>query len=82
MRVLLQVSERRQALVMISLHELNLAALYTKDTLLLAHGMLIERGTTSDVITPANLERAFCALPLMVCHPHSDRMQHLPRAPD
>jgi iron complex transport system ATP-binding protein len=82
MSVLKSVCQRREALMIISLHELNLASLYTDVSLLLARGELIQRDHTSQVLTQAQLAQAFGASPLMVNHPHSERTQHLPRSPD
>lgn len=80
MHILTSVCSRRKALMVLSLHEINLAAIYTDTSLLLARGEVIEYGETAEVLTQPCLARVFGVQPLTVAHPHIDRLQRLPHA--
>ena len=75
MRLLTLVCTRRQALMVLSLHDINLAAIYTNISLLLARGRVIGHGETAEVLTQPYLTRTFGAPPLTVTHPHVNRIQ-------
>jgi iron complex transport system ATP-binding protein len=81
MQLLAEVSARRAALVIISLHELNLAWLYAQETLLLSRGQVISAGETHLALNSEQITKAFGISPLLMTHPHCDINQHLPQAP-
>ena len=73
---LLRRLNREQALtVMCISHDLNTAALYADELLLLADGQLLAQGPPDDIITEANIRRAYGATTIVQRSPAGDRPQ-------
>jgi len=51
------------------LHDLNLAALYAREMVLLTSGRILAKGTPADVLTPANLRKAYGPGVALARHP-------------
>jgi iron complex transport system ATP-binding protein len=79
MELLSEVSERRGAIVIISLHNLNLAWLFARRSALLARGALVAEGETSATLCAEVLSVSFGARPLLVEHPKELVQQRLPQ---
>jgi iron complex transport system ATP-binding protein len=65
--------ERRVAIV-ISTHDLSLAAALCERLLLVRDGTVIADGPTDDVLTPENLRRAYDVEAEVTCHPAGHRL--------
>ena len=81
MRLFCTVREERSALIIITMHSLNLAALYTDELILLSRGELIAQGAPKQLMNNKVLERAFGAKALMSSHPFQDVSQRIPWGP-
>jgi iron complex transport system ATP-binding protein len=79
MLILSRVIERRNALIVISLHDINLAMLYTQRLILLKQGAQVAYGETPEVLSAPHLEQAFNTAPLLIAHPYLPYAQRLPR---
>jgi iron complex transport system ATP-binding protein len=55
--------------VILALHDLNLAALYCDELILLKNGQIFVQGSSGQVFTQSNLERVYGASFTMVEHP-------------
>ncbi len=64
-----RLAHEQRFTVILSLHDLNLAALYADHVALLAEGQLLAEGTPAAVFTPENLERAYGVPVLVERHP-------------
>lgn len=76
---LLDDAQRGGITVLVALHDLNLAARYCRDLLLLSGGRLIGRGPPSTLMTQPTLEAAFGAPLRIIAHPDDGRPQVLGR---
>lgn len=81
MRLLSELTTRRQTQVVISLHDLNLAWLFADHALLFSQGELIAQGDLDEAINQEAITQAFGVSPLLISHPYQGRPQHLPRGP-
>lgn len=54
-----RLARERELAVMVALHDLSLAARFCDRLMLLDHGEILAEGLPADVLTPANLARAF-----------------------
>lgn len=71
---LLKKLNSQQGLTVLSVfHDLNLAAQYCERLLLLADGTILAEGSPEDVITPANIHRAYGAEVQVFSHPLNQR---------
>jgi len=64
-----QLAHRHGLTVIISLHDLNLAALYADRLALLCEGRLLAMGTAAEVLTPARLSRVYSVPVVVTSHP-------------
>jgi iron complex transport system ATP-binding protein len=64
-----QLAHERGLTVIVSLHDLNLVALYADRVALLADGRLLAEGTPEAVFTPENLRRAYGVAVIVTRHP-------------
>ncbi len=64
-----RLARERRLTVVLSLHDLNLAALYADRVVLLAEGQLLAEGTPEAVFTPENLRRAYGVAVVVNRHP-------------
>jgi len=71
LRLLRADARARSALTLITLHDLNLAALYCDEVLLLAPSGEAWRGSPAAALTAPHLRAAFGAEPLLVPHPRA-----------
>ena len=76
MTLLRQLAARGMGILM-SVHDLNLAALYADRCTLLRNGRVLDRGPTSDVLTAQNLRALYGAALGFTAHPTGDRQQWL-----
>ncbi|OWT54236.1 ABC transporter ATP-binding protein [Candidimonas nitroreducens] len=74
MQILLGLAHERRILVVLVLHDLDMALRYADQALLLTHGALLAAGTPAEVIRPDHLARAFSILARVesssLGHPH------------
>lgn len=70
MRLLRRLARERDLLVLVVLHDLNMAARYADQVLVLREGMIISQGAALDALTPKTLAAAFQV---------KARIEHCPR---
>lgn len=66
--------------VVMVLHDLNLAARYSDNLVVLSQGEVIAQGAPGDVLTPAVLEQAFCLSARVIDDPETGGPLIVPRA--
>lgn len=59
LNLLKQLNEERKTTVILVIHDINLAARYSKDIILLNDGKILGKGTPEEVITPKNIEESY-----------------------
>jgi iron complex transport system ATP-binding protein len=73
-----QLSTERDTAVIVTLHDLNVAALYADRVLLLKDGVCVAYGTPAEVLTPANLSAVYEVSVHVGRHPMSGAMMIWP----
>jgi iron complex transport system ATP-binding protein len=81
MREVSAVCKKRDALLILSIHEVNLATLYGDTVILMSEGRVIGCGAPSDLVSSSMLERAFGARANLISHPTHETSQVLPWGP-
>lgn len=69
MAALAKLSATGRVGVLVVLHDLNIAAQFCSQLILLAHGHVIAQGAPAEVLTPALLERAYDLSMTVLSHP-------------
>ena len=67
--LLRHMNERRSTTVVVVLHELNLAARYADELVVMSAGRIVAQGAPADVVTPAVLAEAFALDALVIPDP-------------
>lgn len=75
------VCKRRNSLLILSIHELNLAALYADQLILMSQGHIKAQGSPSDLMSSEELDRAFRTHARRISHPTHSVQQILPWGP-
>ena len=76
------LARERRAAVVLSLHDLNLASLFTDRAVLLSEGRIVAQGPTQAVLTPGLLRETFGVAVETVPHPRHGVTMILPVSPD
>jgi iron complex transport system ATP-binding protein len=77
-RELKYLCEQRQTLIIASIHELNLASLYTDELIMLRDGDVINTGPTTQMMTEEHINHTFMSQVRALEHPTDHRYQQLP----
>ena len=77
-RELKYLCEQRQTLIIASIHELNLASLYTDELIMLKNGDVINAGPTTQMMTEEHINQTFMSQVRWLKHPTDHRYQQLP----
>lgn len=64
-----QMCHKKGMIMITVLHDLNLAAQYCDQIVLLKDGRIIAHGTPEELIQPQNIQEAFAVKPLIINHP-------------
>lgn len=72
---LLSLVRRLQVTVVVTLHDLNLAAGYCDHLVMLSHGAVVAAGTPTDVLTPQRLRDVFGVRATGIINPLNGRLQ-------
>ena len=81
MRLFSSVRDERRSLIVITMHNLNLAALYADYLLLLAEGEVVSAGEAQLLINETVLSKAYGDQPLLTPHFHRGIPQLSPWGP-
>ncbi len=80
--LLRRLNRERGLTVLATMHDLNLAALYFDDLVLLARGRIVAHGSPQAVLTPERIRDVFHANVLVEAHPARAQIPHLVLLPD
>jgi len=79
METMKRLNENRGKTIMAVLHDLNLAAQYCKELILLHKGVLFARGTPEEVLTPENLSEVYGIEFHRLTHPSTKGFYLIPK---
>ena len=81
MRVFKSLTRERKTLIILTIHELNLASLYADELIIISQGKLVGRGDPHSIFDEHSIRSAFKALPLLTKHPTLKSPVKLPHGP-
>jgi iron complex transport system ATP-binding protein len=78
MNLLVHLAHETNKTLIVVLHELNLAAAYADNLVMMRDGVIVQRGTPDEVFTSTNLKEVFDLDAHVIRDPHSHRLICVP----